>query len=312
MTKSVVGMQILNCEICGSTCTQSVTIRRGLLYLICKACGHCLLVTGDTSLDDTFAVSQEKYFGDGTVLIKTGESPLEDEVMARRKAVFSRFVTSISNVLEVGPGAGAFLSWARREGHTVTAIEDSPALARAVEAKTGAQVIIGRFERSGVAVASQDLFCSFHVIEHVTDPREHLEEAARVVRPGGLAFVATPNATSWEQKLFSRLSPNFDSAHLRVFSAKSLQRLAAETGWDVLHAETPEYTSGWLRVVSKAVRKFRGEDEEATAGKYASQMSSHKRAILAVLRGLTLPLRTLQSRLQGGNEILVVLQRNTR
>jgi SAM-dependent methyltransferase len=156
------------------------------------------------------------------------------------------------------------------------------------------------------------VFCSFHVIEHVTDPRAHLSEAARVVRPAGLAFVATPNASSWEQKLFRRLSPNFDSAHLRVFSAQSLQRLADETGWSVLYDETPEYTSGWLRVVSKAFRKLRGEDEEATAGKYASQMSPHKRWIIGAMRGLSWPLRTVQSRLQGGNEILVVLQRNAR
>lgn len=305
-------MQISNCESCGSTNTRSVTIRPGLEYLICQACGHCLLVTGDASLDETFAASQEKYFGEDTVLIETGDSPLEDEVMARRRAVFSRFVKSPCALLEVGPGAGAFLNWACREGHTVTAIEDSSALARAVEAKTGAKVIIGRFESCVLDDTSQDVFCSFHVIEHVTDPRAHLDEAARVVRPGGLAFVATPNATSWEQRLFRRLSPNFDSAHLRVFSAKSLQRLAAEAGWHVLYAETPEYTSGWLRVVSKAVRMLRGEDEEATAGKYASQMSPRKRGILAVLRGLSLPLRTVQSRLQGGNEILVVLRRNTR
>lgn len=310
MTKGAVGMQISNCEICGSTNTRSAAIRPGLEYLICQTCGHCLLVPGDASLDDTFVASQEKYFGEDTVLIEAGHSPMEDEVMARRRAVFARFVKSPSALLEVGPGAGVFLNWACTKGHTVTAIEDSPVLARAVEAKTGAQVIIGRFESICLPDASQDVFCSFHVIEHVTDPRAHFGKAARVVRPGGLAFVATPNATSWEQRLFCRLSPNFDSAHLRVFSAQSLQRLAAEAGWHVLYAETPEYTSGWLRVVSKVVRKLRGEDEEATAGKYASHLPPGRRWILAVLRGLSSPLRTVQSRLQGGNEILLVLQRN--
>lgn len=305
-------MQILSCEVCSAKSPRPVTIRTGLEYLICEACGHCLLVTGDTSLDETFAASQEKYFGENTVLIEAGDSPLEDEVMARRRKVFSRYVTSPSVVLEVGPGAGAFLNWACIEGHTVTAIEDSFALARAVEGKTGAKVIIGRFENSSLATASQDVFCSFHVIEHVTDPRAHLAEAARVVRPGGLAFVATPNATSWEQKLFLRLSPNFDPAHLRVFSAQSLERISAETGWQVLYAETPEYTSGWLRMVSKAVRKLRGEDEDATAGKYALQMTTRRRWVLVALGKLTSLLRMIQSRLQGGNEILVVLRRNTR
>ena len=301
-------MQISSCEICCSTNTRSVTIRPGLEYLICQGCGHCLLVTGDTSLEDTFAASQEKYFGEDTSLIEIGNNASEDEVMARRQAVFSHFVKNPSTLLEVGPGAGIFLSWACREGHRVTAIEESSVLASMVEAKTGAKVIMERFESNALFDASQDVFCSFHVIEHVANPRTHFEKAFCVVRPGGLAFIATPNATSWEQKLFRRLSPNFDSAHLRVFSTRSLQRLAAETGWQVLRAETPEYTSGWLRVVSKFVRKQRNEDEEATAGKY-SVASPRLLVAYKLVAGLSWPLRKFQSLLGGGNEIFLVLRR---
>lgn len=301
-------MQISNCEICCSINTRSVTIRPGLEYLICQACDHCRLVTGDTSLEETFAASQRKYFGTDTVLIEAGDSPLEDEVMTRRQAVFSRFVKNPSTLLEVGPGAGIFLSWACREGHRVTAIEESSVLASTVGARTGAQIIIERFESNTLTDASQDVLCSFHVIEHVADPRTHFEEAARVVRPGGLAFIATPNATSWEQKLFRRLSPNFDSAHLRVFSTQSLQRLAAEKGWHVLYAETPEYTFGWLRVASKAVRRLRSEDEETTAGKY-SVASPRLSAAYKLVAALSWPLRKLQSLLGGGNEIFLVLRR---
>lgn len=304
-------MKILKCEICGSTETKLYEIRKNLQYIICNQCHHCLLFNEKNSLEDTFVESQEKYFSDGPAFLEVGCSPLENEMMAYRRAVFSSFVTSPSAVLEVGPGAGKFLSWICREGHTALAIEDSTSLARMVEARTSAQVIIGRFERICLAEASQDVFCSFHVIEHVIDPRAHLCEAARVVRPGGLAFVATPNATSWQQRLFRRFSPNFDSAHLRVFSERSLRRIAAEAGWHVLHAETPEYTAGWLRVTSKLVRKLRGEHEELTAGKYASQMSHSRRCMLAVFKGASWLLRAAQSRLRGGNEILLVLKRGT-
>lgn len=308
MKISTLDIQILNCESCDSTNTRSLTIRPGLEYLICQACGHCLLVTSDASLEDAFAAAQEKYFGKDTPLIEAADSPLEDEVMIRRRAVFSHFVKKTSNLLEVGPGAGIFSSWACSIGHSVIAIEESSVLASAVAARTGAQVIIKRFERSSLSNESQDVFCSFHVIEHVADPRAHFGEAARVVRQGGLAFIATPNAASWEQKLFCRLSPNFDSAHLRVFSAKSLQRLAAETGWHVLSAETPEFTSAWLRVASKAIRKLRSEDEEATAGKY-SAVSERLFFLYKLAAVISWPLRKLQLLLGSGNEIFLVLRR---
>jgi 2-polyprenyl-3-methyl-5-hydroxy-6-metoxy-1,4-benzoquinol methylase len=256
-----------------------------------------------------FASSQGKYFGEPTLLINASGGPMEEEVMAKRRTVFGRFVIAPSSVLEAGPGAGSFLRWAIGQGHRVTAIEESPALAGSLRPLTGVRILVGSFEDSALPDSSQDVFCSFHVIEHVPDPRAHLTKAARVVRPGGLAFIATPNATSWQQRLLPTFSPNFDSAHLRVFSLHSLCGLAEEAGWRVVWQETPEYTLGWLRVLSKALRKFRGEDEEATAGKYGAGSSRKMRAVLAALGKLSSPLRAAQSRLRGGNEILVVLRR---
>jgi SAM-dependent methyltransferase len=155
------------------------------------------------------------------------------------------------------------------------------------------------------------LFCSFHVIEHVLDPRAHLELAIKYVKPGGLAFIATPNANSWEQRLFPRLSPNFDSAHLRVFSQKSLRILAQDVGWSVVYEKTPEYSSSWLRVFSKILRKFRGEDEEATAGKYLLNQSFSRKMLLYFIMLFSYPFRILQSLFNGGNEIFTVLKRES-
>lgn len=301
-------MSTTSCEICHSPDTVLVNIRAGLEYLICRRCGHALLETPGESLLERFSASQEKYFGEDTILIKPGD-PAGEESMAKRRALFSRFVDEPANVLEVGPGGGAFLRWVTAEGHRVSAVEDSQTLADSLRSMTGADVDVGSFEKSELPSSSRDVFCSFHVIEHVPEPKAHLEEAARVVRPGGLAFVATPNATSWQQRLFPALSPNFDSAHLRVFSEQSLLQLARDSGWNVVWKETPEYTSGWLRVLSKALRKLRGEDEEDTAGKYSANLSRRTRLILAVLTKITWPMRTAQSRLHGGNEIFLVLRR---
>jgi len=298
------------CEVCRSPRTHQVSIRTGLDYVICRSCGHALLVTSGTSMKDIFEALQEKYFGEPTVLIDASGGPVEEEVMTKRRSVFGRFVTVPSEVLEVGPGAGSFLRWLAGKGHRVTAIEASKALAGALGPITSASILVGSFEDSTLTDASQDVFCSFHVIEHVPDPRAHLAKAALVVRPGGLAFIATPNAASWQQRLLPTLSPNFDSAHLRVFSLRSLRELAEGEGWSVVWQETPEYTHGWLRVLSKALRKFRGEDEEVTAGKYGTGMSRKTCAVFATLRKLSGPLRAAQSRLLGGNEILIVLRRD--
>lgn len=305
-------MNPVQCEVCAEALTKVVRIRTGLDYIVCDACNHSVLSTGDQSIMETFHASQDKYFGQSTVLIEACDSPFEAEVLRGRQTIVSRFVTAPARLLEVGPGAGSFLRWAQEQGHGLTAVEDSALLAQALVKTTSARVIVGSFESGGLEEASHDVFCSFHVIEHVPDPRAHLAEARRVVRVGGLAFIATPNASSWQQRFFRRMSPNFDSAHLRVFSLESLRCLASEAGWKVIYAQTPEYTSGWLRVVSKFLRKLRGEDEEVTAGKYLTGMSSRRmRLIVALIRFVSWPMRAVQTRMNGGNEILLVLRRDT-
>lgn len=51
-------------------------------------------------------------------------------------------------------------------------------------------------ERLPFADGRFDAVLSHHVIEHVRDQQLHLAEIARVLRPGGIAYLATPNRSS--------------------------------------------------------------------------------------------------------------------
>lgn len=304
------GEESVACETCFSLNTYRFDIRPGLSYFICRSCNHSSIIS-KSQIEDLFRSSQEKYFGENGTINLGVEGFLEKEGTNQRKAIFQKFVNRQLKVLEVGPGAGSFLRWICSKGHHVTAIEDSVFLAKELSSVLGSEIIVGEFEHCSLPENSFDLFCSFHVIEHVLDPRAHLELAMRYVKPGGLAFIATPNANSWEQRLFPRLSPNFDSAHLRVFSQKSLRILAQDVGWFVLYEKTPEYSSAWLRVFSKVLRKFRGEDEEATAGKYQINQSFSRKMILGLIMLFSFPLRFLQCLFKGGNEVFIVLKRES-
>jgi 2-polyprenyl-3-methyl-5-hydroxy-6-metoxy-1,4-benzoquinol methylase len=189
-------------------------------------------------------------------------------------------------------------------------VEYSQALACYLSEKVGVPVWAEAFESCNWESNSFDAFFSFHVIEHVPDPIAHLRKAYSVIRAGGLAFVATPNARSWQQLMFETLSPNFDSAHLRVFSPESLRRASESAGWALIAAYTPEYTTGWLRVATKWLRRLQGKDEEATAGIYAANGSLASTMAFWTVRGLMYPFCALQSGLGGGNELFFVLQKS--
>jgi 2-polyprenyl-3-methyl-5-hydroxy-6-metoxy-1,4-benzoquinol methylase len=107
--------------------------------------------------------------------------------------------------------------------------------------------------------ASFDLVYSGEVIEHIYNPDRMLEECWRVLKPGGLLLVSTPNLQAWYnrvlflfgvQPLFYEVSTKSSMigagvmrrvklqsvpvGHLRVFNHRGLTDLLENEGFDVL------------------------------------------------------------------------------
>uniref|UniRef100_A0A7C4PLU1 Class I SAM-dependent methyltransferase n=1 Tax=Anaerolinea thermolimosa TaxID=229919 RepID=A0A7C4PLU1_9CHLR len=297
------------CKACSATNTERVEVRSGLTYIVCKDCGYCEKALNLNEITEAFESAQLRYYGSDTPILHAGYSPFENEILRYHTKIFRRYLWEKSSVIEVGPGAGTFLNWLLENGHSVTAVEHSTELARRLIERFSIPVIMGEFETAFVAEGSADAFCSFHVIEHVMNPAEHISKAFRVVREGGYGFIATPNADSCVHLLARRLSPNYDSGHLRVFSCNSLRHLCEREGWSVLEINTPEYAISWLRVASKILRRIRGEDEEETAGKYAVGGSKAFNLITLLTKVITSPIRFFLTISGLGNELFVVLKK---
>jgi SAM-dependent methyltransferase len=295
------------CSICDSNHCTLINVRDGLVYGVCRECGHFekLIELGNT-IESEFLNSQGKYFDEYSAPKFSG---FHEELLINRKKLFLSYIKKLVNVLEVGPGSGEFLWWLYNRGHAVTAIEHSNSVADFLMRKYSIPVTVGDFEDFNVENNHFDVFCSFHVIEHVRDPLKHLQRAFSAVKLGGLAFIATPNSRAWDQIIPGSLSPNFDSAHLRLFSAISLQRLAETAGWQVIDIQTPEYTINFLRVLTKLIRKSKNEDQEATAGKYASNRIFNNYLIYKILHVLFFPFRFYQRGRNMGSELLIVLRK---
>ena len=95
-------------------------------------------------------------------------------------------------ILDVGGGPGYFSDAFRRAGARCCAVEPVlDTLSAGGMPTTGA--IVGDGQRMPIAPGTFDICHSSNVIEHVPSPHAFLSEMLRVVRPGGIVFLAFTN-----------------------------------------------------------------------------------------------------------------------
>jgi SAM-dependent methyltransferase len=105
-------------------------------------------------------------------------------------------------VLDAGCGAGYGAAELSYPANSVTAIdlsEDAVTYARDQYPRRNLNCLVASCTALPIADASFDLVVAFEVIEHLTDWRQLLAEAKRVLAPGGQFIVSTPNKTYYAE-----------------------------------------------------------------------------------------------------------------
>jgi SAM-dependent methyltransferase len=98
------------------------------------------------------------------------------------------------DVLEVGCGEGRGISWIIDKSKTFTALDKiDEALQKLRREYPNGKFISGNFPPLAVPSNAFDVVISFQVIEHIRDDAFFLREIHRVLKPGGSAFITTPN-----------------------------------------------------------------------------------------------------------------------
>ncbi|MBC7253838.1 MAG: class I SAM-dependent methyltransferase [Actinobacteria bacterium] len=133
-----------------------------------------------------------------------------------------------SGILEVGCGGGAFLAFLEGRGHRavgVDLLEEAVRLARRKAPRS--TVLRADASRLPFPDHSFDRLVSHHLVEHLEDLRGALLEWRRVLKPGGIMVLCTPNRLYPSPRIFD------DPGHVRLYGRKELEDVVAGCGFRV-------------------------------------------------------------------------------
>lgn len=148
-------------------------------------------------------------------------------------------------ILDIGCGFGETLGYHKARGCDVYGVEADENIRRVAE-KFGYKVNVGLFDPNSYDSEFFDYVTMDQVIEHVTDPLATMQGIARVLKPGGIAILSTPNANGWGAKLFGRRWINWHAPyHVQHFSTNSMEIAAEQAGLFIEQVKTIT-SSEWL------------------------------------------------------------------
>jgi 2-polyprenyl-6-hydroxyphenyl methylase/3-demethylubiquinone-9 3-methyltransferase len=158
-----------------------------------------------------------------------------------RWAVVAAEFTPADRLLDVGCGDGRATLAVRRLARTIVGTDIAVAACAAARAR-GVLAVPSSLDTGRLAFADRsfDAVTCLDVIEHVTDPVRVMEEMARVLRPGGRAYVTTVNMRYvkflWRlavRGVFPRTSDDpdaYDGGHIHYFTAENIRALGRMAG----------------------------------------------------------------------------------
>lgn len=141
-------------------------------------------------------------------------------------------------ILDVGCGTGLNAALLTERGHTVVGVDLSPVAIEQFRDR-GFEGLVCDIEGAPLPFDSEtfDVIYASEVIEHCADSIGFLRELRRLVKPGGLLLLSTPNSAFWAYRVLAALGKTVTEVqhpgHVRFFSRRGLVSLIEAAGFEV-------------------------------------------------------------------------------
>jgi len=239
------------CNLCGQDQTKNIFTLRSFNVVKCKNCS-LVYVNPQLSQKILAQIYDKEYF------VTSGEKFYKNYFEERkwRTEEFQKVIQKINeikqppgNFLDIGCAAGYLLDVARENGWETYGVEISKEAGIFAREKLKLEVFVGTIQKAKFPANFFDVVTMIDTIEHMTDPKSELKEAARVLKKSGLLVIDTPNISSLGFKIFGKgwrfMVPE---VHLWYFSPKTITLMLEETGFKNIKITYPYFETKYFNL----------------------------------------------------------------
>jgi SAM-dependent methyltransferase len=220
------------CPACDSPESINVGQHGGYALLECPRCrlGYSDPMTGGS----------EDFYKGHVVYQSDDPTSLDLERKAVRSEFNASFLKSLpagARLLDVGCGRGAFVAFAREMNVDAVGLDFNASQIEIGKSQfgLGGSLHLLDLRRGGLVdlnLGTFDVVSMFEVIEHVEGPRQLLEGASRVMRPGGMMLISCPNED--RIRVGPRIFVDYPPHHLTRWRKQTLITLMGDLGFELV------------------------------------------------------------------------------
>jgi len=206
----------------------------------CSSCGH-----RQTEPMPADAVLESAYAGAASDDYVEEESGQRETARRALQRIERHLVPDPHNggprqrrLLDLGCWVGFLLSEAEARGWEVVGVEPSQFASAYARDRLDLDVRTGELLTSPLPLGHFDAIVMGDVIEHLPRPGEALDRLAALLRPGGVAWMALPDAGSLVARGLGRRWWSVIPTHVQFFTRNSMRTLLERRGWSVLEIAT--------------------------------------------------------------------------
>ena len=183
---------------------------------------------------------------------------IRKKTLKRKRKLVSKIAgKKQGEILDVGSGTGAFVNEMKQNGWQVMGLEPD----------AGARKIAKEIFNYGLRDTPElfhlpenffDVITLWHVLEHVHDLQNFLNQLKKILKSSGQIIIAVPNYTSLDASVYKEYWAAYDvPRHLYHFSPLAMEFLMKKTGMEIIEQQPMWFDSFYISLLSSKYKNAR-------------------------------------------------------